>query len=289
HLRPGSCRGGRDSFRPGAADARSHGARGGASLEHGGRGRPDCRPRRRADRRDRHPPRIAGTRRPVCPAGPRAGGGGGRMNGLTSTRRLLGFLLPFRRQVLIALLLGCATIVANVGLPTIAAYLISAAALRPLLITLSIPIYLVQALGVGRAFVRYGERLMSHRATLSLLAELRIRLFSCLEPLAPALLIGRRSGDLLSRLVGDLDDLQHIYLRVWAPMVIAAIMCCVSVAIFAVYSLTLALAAAVFLAVAGIAVPLLARRQARGLGAPQVAQRAELRTELVDGIQGMAD
>ncbi len=211
------------------------------------------------------------------------------MNGLISTRRLLGFLRPFRRQVVFALLLGCAAIVANVGLPTIAAYLISAAARRPLLITLSIPIYLVQALGVGRAFVRYGERLVSHRATLSLLAELRVWIFSRLEPLAPALLVGRRSGDLLSRLVGDLDDLQHIYLRVWSPMVIAAIMGGVSVIIFAVYSVTLALAAALFLAVAGVAVPLLARRQARGLGARQVAVRAELRTELVDGIQGMAD
>ncbi len=211
------------------------------------------------------------------------------MNGLTSTRKLLGFLRPYRRQALLALILGCATIVANVGLPTIAAYLISAASLRPLLITLSIPIYLVQALGVGRAFVRYGERLTAHRATLSLLAELRLWLFSRLEPLAPALLVGRRSGDLLSRLVGDLDDLQHLYLRVWAPMVTAAIMCTVSVIIFAVYNVTLALAAALFLVAAGVAVPLLARRQARGIGTRQVALRAELRTELVDGIQGMAD
>ncbi|MGH2346714.1 MAG: amino acid ABC transporter ATP-binding/permease protein, partial [Chloroflexota bacterium] len=203
--------------------------------------------------------------------------------------RLLAFLRPYRRQVAGALLLGCATIAANAGLLAVAAYLIGAAALKPLLITLSIPIYLVQALGISRAFVRYGDRLTAHRVTLSLLAEFRVWLFSRLEPLAPALLVGRHSGDLLSRLIGDLDDLQHIYLRVWAPMAVAAIMCCVSVAIFAVYSLTLALAAAVFLAGAGIAVPLLARRQARGLGAPQVAQRAELRTELVDGIQGMAD
>ena len=211
------------------------------------------------------------------------------MNGALNSRRLSAFLRPFRRQVVIALILGCATIAANAGLLAIAAYLIGAAALKPLLITLSIPIYLVQALGVSRAFVRYGERLTAHRVTLSLLAELRVWLFNRLEPLAPALLVGRRSGDLLSRLVGDLDDVQHIYLRVWAPMVTAAIMCSVSVLIFAVYSGALALAAALFLAVAGVAVPLLARRQGRGLGARQVAARAELRTELVDGIQGMAD
>jgi ATP-binding cassette subfamily C protein CydC len=211
------------------------------------------------------------------------------MTGPVRGARLLGFLRPYRRQVVDALLLGCATIAANAGLLAIAAYLIGAAALKPLLITLSLPIYLVQALGVSRAFVRYGDRLTAHRVTLSLLAEFRVWLFSRLEPLAPALLVGRRSGDLLSRLVGDLDELQHIYLRVWAPLVVAAIMCGVSVAVFAVYSPTLALAAALFLAVAGIVVPLLARRQARGLGAPQVAQRAELRTELVDGIQGMAD
>ncbi|HEY8287200.1 MAG TPA: thiol reductant ABC exporter subunit CydC [Chloroflexota bacterium] len=203
--------------------------------------------------------------------------------------RLLGFLRPYRRQTAIALLLGCATVAANVGLLAVAAYLIAAAALKPLLITLSIPIYLVQALGISRAFVRYGERLTGHRVALSLLAELRVWLFSRLEPLAPAIVVRSRGGDLLARLVTDLDDLQALYLRVWAPVVVAMTMGGVSVAVFAIFSPTLALAAACFLLAAGIIIPLLGCRLTRGIGSRQVAARADRESGLVDGLRGMPD
>ncbi|HVC82929.1 MAG TPA: thiol reductant ABC exporter subunit CydC [Chloroflexota bacterium] len=203
--------------------------------------------------------------------------------------RLLGFLRPYRRQMAIALLLGCATVATNVGLLAVAAYVIAAAALKPLLITLSIPIYLVQALGISRAFIRYGERLTGHRVTLSLLAELRVWLFSRLEPLAPAFLTRVRDGDLLVRLVSDLDEMQSLYLRVWAPAMVAIVMGAVMVAVFAIFSPTLALAAACFLLASGVAIPLLGHRLAQGIGPRQVAARADRESALVDGLQGMPD
>jgi len=211
------------------------------------------------------------------------------MTSLAHAGRLLGFLRPYRRQTVIALLLGCAAVAANVGLLAVAAYVIAAAALKPLLITLSIPIYLVQALGISRAFVRYGERLTGHRVALSLLAELRVWLFSRLEPLVPAFLVLTRGGDLLAHLVSDLDDLQPLYLRVWAPMAVAATMGVATVVAFAVFSPTLALAAAGFLLAAGVAIPLLGLRLAQGLGPSQVAARADRESGLVDGLWGMPD
>src|SRR5437764_13524390 len=100
------------------------------------------------------------------------------MTASQALRHLLPLLRPYRRQIALALLLGCATVAANVGLLAVAAYVVAAAALKPLLITLSVPMDTVRVLGVGRALLRYGERLTAHRVTLSLLAELLSQLFA---------------------------------------------------------------------------------------------------------------
>ena len=84
--------------------------------------------------------------------------------------RLLTFLRPFRWQVALAIILGCATVASNMGLLGMAAYLIAAAALAPLLVLLTLPIYLVRLLAVARAVSRYTERLVAHDVTFRLLA-----------------------------------------------------------------------------------------------------------------------
>ncbi|HWE60528.1 MAG TPA: thiol reductant ABC exporter subunit CydC [Chloroflexota bacterium] len=203
--------------------------------------------------------------------------------------RVLGFLRHHRLQVALAVLLGCATIAANVGLLATAAYLVAAAALKPLLIELAFPMYLVRMLGVSRAFLRYGERLVSHRTTLTLLAEVRAWFYGRVEPLSPARLLQYRSGDLLSRLARDVQELENVYLRAFAPVVVALVVALTTVAIFVPFSPALALAAALFLALAGVGVPLLVRALARRPGARQPALHAALTTQLVDGIQGMPD
>ena len=208
---------------------------------------------------------------------------------MSTWRRLLTFLRPHRGQIVLAIALGCATIAANVGLLATAAYLVAAAALRPLLIALAFPMYLVRVLGVSRAFLRYGERLLSHRVTLTLLADLRLWLFRRIAPLVPAALVGLHSGDLLARMTTDVEELEHVYVRVLAPVLVAILVTCTVVGVLAFFSPSLALAAALLLVAAGIGVPLLALALARGLGARQLAIRAALHDGLVDGIQGMQD
>ncbi len=203
--------------------------------------------------------------------------------------RLIHALRPYRRQLALALVLSCAALAANVGLLAIAGYLVAAAALKPLLETLAFPMYAVRVLGVGRALLRYGERLVSHRTVLSLLADLRVWLFSRLAPLMPAAGARRGSGDLLVRLTSDLDELQHLYLRIISPLAVAACALCAIAAVFAVFSPLLALCAALLLLAAGVGVPLLALRCARGLGDRHLATRGALFDRLVEGVQGMAD
>src|SRR6266581_6172485 len=134
--------------------------------------------------------------------------------------RLLKLLLPFRWQIALAIILGCATVASNIGLLGMAAYLIAAAALAPLLVLLTLPIYLVRFLAAARAVSRYTERLVAHDVTFRLLAQLRIWVYSRLEPLAPARLLLYRSGDVLTRLVADVEELQNLYLRVVSPFIV---------------------------------------------------------------------
>ena len=142
---------------------------------------------------------------------------------MTAAIRLLTLLHAYRWWVALAVVLGCATIASSIGLLATAAYLIAAAALKPLLVTLAFPIYLVRLFGVSRAFSRYAERLVSHNVTLRLLAEVRTWFYSRLEPLAPARLLTYRSGDVLARLVADIEELQNVYLRGVSPFIVAAI------------------------------------------------------------------
>lgn len=203
--------------------------------------------------------------------------------------RLCKFLFAFRWQVALAIFLGSATIASNIGLLSMAAYLIAAAALGPLLVTLTLPISIVRFAGVSRATARYTERMVSHNVTFRLLAQLRTWVYTRLEPLAPGHLLTYRSGDILSRLVSDVDELQNVYLRVVSPIIVAIIISALTFAVFAIFSLTLACVALTFLVAAGLGVPLLTGVLARHLGKRQVAVRALLHAHIVDGIQGVQD
>ena len=203
--------------------------------------------------------------------------------------RLAAFLKPRVPRVLLAVLLGVATVASNVGLLATAAYAISASALVAFLGALVIPIYLVRLFGVSRAGARYGERLVSHDLTFKLLADFRTWFYTRLEPLAPARLLRYRTGDLLSRIVGDVEELQNVYLRIIAPVAVASVISLCAFALLYAFAPPLALVVLGFLLAAGVGVPILVRRLARRLGRKQLELRGELNARIVDGVQGAQD
>ncbi|TMC97016.1 MAG: thiol reductant ABC exporter subunit CydC [Chloroflexi bacterium] len=203
--------------------------------------------------------------------------------------RLLSFLSAFRWLVALAILLGSLMIASNMLLLGMAAYLIAAAALGPLLAILTIPIYIVRLMSVSRAGSRYAERVVSHNVTFRLLARLRTWVYRRLEPLAPAYLHKQRSGDMLTRIVADVDELQNVYLRIVSPIIVAIIISLLTFALFSIFSPVLAWDAVAFLIITGCGVPLLSGILTRGLGKRQLAIRGELNAQIVDGIQGVPD
>jgi ATP-binding cassette, subfamily C, bacterial CydCD len=207
--------------------------------------------------------------------------------------RYLGWLFmvlaPFKGWVALSVLLGFLTIASGIGLMAFAAYIISAAALQPSIAALQIPIVGVRAFGLGRGVFRYLERYVSHDVAFRILARMRIRFYQALEPLAPARLIHYRSGDLLSRVISDINTLENFYLRVVSPPVVAALVVILTCAIMSFFHPSLAITALLFLLISGILLPFTVLLINRHGGKRFLHARANLHAAFVDSIQGIAD
>lgn len=153
------------------------------------------------------------------------------MGGARALWRVAGIGRPVTGRLLLAVAAGVAAAGAAIGLSATAAWLISRAAERPPVLYLMVAVTGVRACGVSRGALRYAERLASHDAAFRVLARLRSRAYGRLERLAPAGLTEFRSGDLLSRLVDDVDGLADLWLRVLIPYLIAGVAASVAVAV----------------------------------------------------------
>jgi ATP-binding cassette subfamily C protein CydC len=200
-------------------------------------------------------------------------------------RRLLALAEAPHGRVALSVALGALAVCFAAGLMGTAGYLISRAAERPEILSLGVAIVAVRFFGIGRPLVRYLERLASHDLALRTLARLRVRFYERIEPLAPAGLSAFRRGDLLSRLVSDVDALQNLFLRGIGPPLVALCSGAVLVAVCAAILPSAGLALAVGLIVAGAATPVLAARLGRASGARRAAARGELSAELVELLQ----
>jgi thiol reductant ABC exporter CydC subunit len=203
--------------------------------------------------------------------------------------RLLEFLHGSWLRVAASVFLGSLTISASVGLMGTSAYLISAAALQPSIAALQVAIVGVRFFGISRGVFRYLERLASHEVTFHLLARLRVWFYNALEPLAPARLMQYRAGDLLSRVVADVDALENFYVRVVAPPSVAIVIAVSTSLLLGSFHPSLGWALMGVLLVLGLGVPLLTQFAGRKPGREMVTRRADLYIQLVDGVQGLPD
>ncbi len=196
---------------------------------------------------------------------------------------------PRRGQLIFSIVLGAGAILAAVGLLAVAGVLISKAALRPEILTLTIFTVGVRGLAMARAILRYCERLVSHDLAFRVLADLRVRFFERLIPLVPEGLRGIRSGDVLSRFVGDVDTLQDLYLRALGPPLIGILAIVVLAAAVAIMLPAAAVVLVAAMLIAGLLLPALAARAGRRSGLREAPARAQLSAELVELVSGAAE
>ena len=197
-------------------------------------------------------------------------------------RRLLSLSGIRTSRVALSVALGALTVVFGVGLMATAGYLISRAAERPEVLSLTTAIVAVRFFGLARPLARYADRLWSHDLALRALGHVRARFYTSIEPLAPGELQAFRRGDLMTRMIGDVDALQGLYLRGLGPPLVALAAGAVCVGTAAAFLPAAGIVLAVGLALGGVAVPVVAGRLARTAGARQAEAKSELTSEIVD-------
>jgi len=198
-------------------------------------------------------------------------------------------MIQERKDIAIAIVGGFIAGIAGVSLFSASGYLISQTVFAPPLYTLIVLTSLVKILGLLRAASRYAERLYSHRATFSLLSRLRTSFFAKLIPLTPGILGRNRSGDLLARIVGDVESLQHYFLRVAYPPVIVVLVFLATVIFTSVFSIWIACLFVLGMLITAFVVPgivLLGQRRRQGRVREK---RAELSTEMAEMLYGYRD
>ncbi|HEX5900091.1 MAG TPA: thiol reductant ABC exporter subunit CydC [Solirubrobacteraceae bacterium] len=196
--------------------------------------------------------------------------------------RLLSLADAPRPRAALAAVLGALTVILGAGLMATAGYLISRASERPAVLSLTVAIVGVRFFGLSRPLTRYLERLASHDLALRVLGRVRVQVYRDIEPLAPAQLEGYRQGDLLARMVADVDALQNLHLRAIGPPLVALLAGAVVVGVAAAFLPAAGLVLALGLVVGGVVVPALAGWLGRRGGRRQAAARGELSAGLVE-------
>jgi ATP-binding cassette, subfamily C, bacterial CydC len=190
---------------------------------------------------------------------------------------------------------GLAAATAAIGLMSLSGWFISAAAAAGLtpaaahLFNFFLPSIGVRLFAMLRTVARYAERVFSHDATLRVLQDLRVWFYRRLEPLSPAGLWRFRSGDLLNRIVSDIEALDHLYLRALSPAVVAVLVSLLTFWLLCAFDVWMAGTFWMLMVLAGIGVSSWAGCAAGPSGRQIATQSAELRTCAVESLQGLAE
>lgn len=203
--------------------------------------------------------------------------------------RLLRLSYEYRWWMALAAFTGFLTIGSSIGLLMTSAYIITKAALHPSVGELQVAIVGVRFFGIARGIFRYAERLISHNITFKLLAKFRVWFYKSIEPLAPAGLSNFRSGDLLARMVSDVESLEHVYIRVIFPPFVAILITALMWTLFGIFNVMFSVIITLALAVAGVAVPVFTAKINKVIGERFIEVRSKLKTLSVDLAHGLTE
>ncbi len=212
--------------------------------------------------------------------------------------QLFPFARLFKRQWLmmfVGLVLSITTLMAGIGLLSLSGWFLSATAVAGLSVATAqafnyfTPAGGVRFLSIARTASRYGERLVTHEATFKLLTELRSWTWRKLMPLSAADLKGIRGGDLLNRLVSDIDTLDHFYLRLLTPMVASLLMIGVLYFFLGWFDAELATVLCGLLFVFWLLLPVVFYRFGHQPGVMQLENKRQFRVLLLQYLQGQSE
>ncbi|MBD2819463.1 cysteine/glutathione ABC transporter ATP-binding protein/permease CydC [Xenorhabdus sp. 42] len=211
-------------------------------------------------------------------------------------RVLFPFLTLYRRHwflISLGMVLAIVTLLASIGLLTLSGWFLAGTAFVGFegLYTFN---YMLPAAGVRGAAIfrtagRYGERLVSHDATFRVLAHLRVFAFQKILPLSPGGIARFRQGEVLNRLVADVETLDHLYLRVISPVLATFVVIVVLTFGLAFLDITLAYTLGGIMLGLLLILPFAFYHAGKSYGRNITAQRGQYRTLLTSALQGQAE
>jgi len=211
-------------------------------------------------------------------------------------RALLPYLALYMRHkwmLTLGVVLAIVTLLASIGLLTLSGWFLSASAVAGFAGLYSfnymLPAAGVRGTAITRTAGRYFERLVSHEATFRVLQHLRVTTFSKLLPLSPAGLARYRQGELLNRVVADVDTLDHLYLRVISPLVGALVVIVVVTLGLCLLDVHIALLLGGIMLATLFILPPLFYRAGKPTGEKLTRLRGEYRQQLTGWLQGQAE
>lgn len=211
-------------------------------------------------------------------------------------RALLPYLALYKRHkwmLTLGVILAIVTLLASIGLLTLSGWFLSASAVAGFAGLYSfnymLPAAGVRGTAITRTAGRYFERLVSHDATFRVLQHLRVSTFSKLLPLSPAGLARFRQGELLNRVVADVDTLDHLYLRVISPLAGAFVVIVVVTLGLCLLDVGLALTLGGIMLLTLILLPPLFYRAGKPTGESLTRLRGDYRQQLTAWLQGQAE
>jgi thiol reductant ABC exporter CydC subunit len=204
-------------------------------------------------------------------------------------RRLWRLADPNRARLALAALLATLSLACGVGLLAVSAWLISRASEQPPILYLQVAIVSVRAFGIFRGVFRYAERLVGHDAAFRSLTTIRIGVYDRLERLSPAGLGAYRQGDLMARLVGDVDSSVDLIVRVVLPVTSGLLAGGLAVAIGAAILPAAGLALLAMVVVVGLLSPWLTGRVGASAERTRAAAEGRLTSSVVTSLSGAAE
>ncbi len=204
---------------------------------------------------------------------------------MTDVLRVLGLWRTRMSWLVAGTAVSLAALAAGVGMMAHGGVLLAAAVAVGVL---AAPLTL-RALGAARVVLRYAERLVTHAATFRALADLRVWFFRSLARGAAGGLGFRQAGDVLARLVGDIEALDGLYLRILVPLVGAVLLLPVLIVVIGTRSIALALVIGALFALASLALPAFGARMAARAGRELADATGALRIAALDVLTGLRE
>lgn len=196
-------------------------------------------------------------------------------------------------QILIGLSLSILTLFASVFLLSLSGWFLASTAFVGVAGLYSfnymLPAAGVRAVAITRTAARYMERLVDHNTTFKILAYLRTLAFRKLLPLSANQLAQYQKADLLNRFIVDIDALDHLYLKLFSPIVTALIMIAILFIGLSYINLPIALMITIILTLTLLTVPVIFYYAGKQLGETLAKQQSDYRSQLISYLQGQAE